>query len=62
MAYVDLEDLKIKIQKNMKVIDKLTNREAIVFSIEPLIIEFENGQHKPREPEDLMYQVHKSLT
>lgn len=41
----------------MRVIDKVTNKEAIIYMISPLIIEFENGQHKPREFDDLLYGI-----
>ena len=56
MSYVDYSDLLIPIYKGMKVIDKMTNKEAIIYMLNPLIIEFEDKKHAPRDENDLIFK------
>ena len=43
--------------KQSKDTDKIKKMNGIIFCINPLIIELENGQHFPREKEELMFYV-----
>lgn len=56
MSYVEYSDLLISISKGMKVIDKVTNKEAVIYMVNPLIIEFEDKRHAPREENDLIFK------
>lgn len=58
MKLVKYEDLLNKENiKNSIVLDLKTNLDAIVFSDKPLIIEFEDGRHRPREFSELLFYI-----